>query len=73
MKPHPASFWLLPILLFLPWFARLGQIFAVIAEVLVVSATVAFLLLLMARPQVQLRKRAVPEPAIRLDIGGPSN
>jgi hypothetical protein len=73
MKPHPVSFWLLPILLSLSWLARLGHIFAVVAEVLDVFAGVTLVLLLIVRPQVQLRKKALPVPAIRLDIGGPSN
>jgi hypothetical protein len=30
-------------------------------------------LLLMVRPQVQLRKKALPKPAIRLNIDDPSN
>src|SRR5882762_3779338 len=73
MKPRPVSVLLLPILLSLSWFARLGHIFAVIAEVMVVFACVTLVLLLSIRPQVQLRKRALPKPAIRLNIGGPSS
>jgi hypothetical protein len=73
MKPHPVSFWLFPIILSLSWLSRLGHIFAVIAEVLLLSATVTLVPLLIVRPQVRLRKKPLPKPAIRLNIEGPSN
>jgi hypothetical protein len=73
MKPSPVSSLLLPILLSLSWLGRLGHIFAVIAEVMVVFACVILVLLLIIRPQVQLRKRTLPNPAIRLNTGGPSS
>ncbi len=73
MKPHPVSFLFFPILLSLMWLARLGHIFAVVAEVLIISAGVTGALLLVVRPQVRLRKTPPPKPAIRLNIDGPSN
>jgi hypothetical protein len=73
MKPRPIAFLLLPVLAIASWLVRLGHIYSIIAEVLVVSATVTIVALLIVRPQVRLRKRALPKPDIRLDIGGPSN
>jgi hypothetical protein len=72
MNPRPVAVWFLPIFLSLFWFSRLGHIFAVIAEVLIASATVTLVLLLIVRPQVRLRKRALPEPTIRLNSDGSS-
>ena len=43
------------------------------SEVLLLSATVTLTLLLIVRPEVRLRKRALPRPAIRLNINGPAN
>jgi hypothetical protein len=73
LKPRPVSFWLLPILVALSWLGRLGHTFAVIAEVLLVCSTVTLVLVIIIRPQVRLRKRPLPKPAIRLNIDGPSN
>src|SRR5216684_583013 len=72
MKPRPVAILLFPVVLIVSWLGRLGHIFAVIAEVLVVSTAVILVLLLIVRPQVRLRKRALPKPAIRLNIDGPS-
>ena len=73
MKPRPVAVWFFPILVCLMWLARLGHIFAVVAEMLIVTAGVTGMLLLVVRPQVQLRKTALPKPAIRLNIDGSSN
>jgi hypothetical protein len=73
MKPRLVGVWFFSVLLSLMWLARLGHIFAVIAEVLMVSASVTGVLLLVVRPQVRLRKTALPKPEIRLNINGPSN
>ena len=73
MKPRPVGGWLLPIFLSLLWLSRFGHIFAVIAEVLLASATVTLVLLLIVHPQVRLRKRPLPKPTIRLNIDSPSN
>jgi hypothetical protein len=68
MKPRPVSYFFLPVFLSLSSLSRLGHKFALIAEVLLVATTVLFVLLLIVRPQVRLRKRALPEPSIRLKI-----
>ncbi len=73
MKPQPVAFWVLPILTSTSWLARKGHVYAVIAEVLLVSAAVAIVVLLIVRPQVRLRTRALPKPEVRLNINGPSN
>lgn len=52
--------------------ARRGRVFEVIAFVFA-SATVFLLLLESVRPKVQLRKKPLPKPTIRLNIDGPSN
>src|SRR5258707_1901281 len=52
--------------------ARQGRVFEVIAFVFM-FATIFLLLLEIVRPQVQLRKRPLPKPTIRLNIDGPSN
>jgi hypothetical protein len=70
MKPHPVSFFFLPVLLSLSWLSRLGHKFALIAEVLLAATTITFVLLLIVRPQVRLRKMSLPEPSIRLKIDG---
>jgi hypothetical protein len=72
MKPRPAALLLFPVLPIASWLARLGHIYSIIAEVLVVSAALTAVLLLIVRPQVRLRKRDLPQPAIRLNIDGPS-
>ena len=72
-KPRPVGIWFLPIMLSLSALSRLGHIYAVISEVLLISATIAILLALIVRPSVRLRKRALPKPEIRLKIDSPSN
>src|SRR5438105_2371213 len=72
MKPRRVAILLFPVVLIGSWLGRLGHIYSIIAEVLVVSAALILALLLIVRPQVRLRKRALPKPAIRLDIDGPS-
>ena len=72
MKPRPVAILLFPVLLITSWLARLGHIYSIIAEVLLISASVALVLLLVVHPQVRLRKRALPQPDIRLNIDGPS-
>ena len=52
--------------------ARRGRVFEVMAFVFM-FATIFLLLLESVRPKVQLRKRPLPKPTIRLDINGPSN
>ena len=71
MKP-PRSFVLA--LLMVPLFvlARHGRVLAVIAFVYM-FATIFLLLLESVRPKVQLRKKPLPEPTIRLNIDGPSD
>lgn len=71
MKP-PRSVALGPLVAPLFVLARQGRAFEVFAFVFV-FATVFLLLLESMRPKVQLRKRPLPKPAIRLNIGGPSN
>jgi hypothetical protein len=73
MKPRPVGAWLLPILVACSWLGRRGHAFALILEVLLVAATVTLILLLIVRPQVRPRKRALPKPEIRLNIDGSSN
>jgi DNA-directed RNA polymerase subunit RPC12/RpoP len=70
LKPRPVAILFFPILLILTWLGRLGHVFAAIAIVLLVSATVTLVVLLIVRPQVRLRK-PLPKPVIRLDIDGP--
>jgi hypothetical protein len=71
MKP-PRSAVLGPLMPLLFVLARRGRAFEVIAFVF--SFVTIFLLLLeSSRPKLQLRKRPVPKPAIRLNIDGPSN
>lgn len=52
--------------------ARQGPVFEVIAFVFA-FATIFLLVLESVRPQVQLRKKPLPKPTIRLNIDGPSN
>jgi hypothetical protein len=72
MKPRPAALLLLPAFIFLSWLGRLGDTFAIVAEVLLVATTLTLVMLMVVRPQVRLRKRALPKPAIRLNIDGSS-
>jgi len=71
MKP-PRSFVLGPLIAPLFVLARQGRVFEVIAFVFM-FATIFLLLLESVRPQVQLRKRPLPKPSIRLNVDGPSN
>lgn len=71
MNPRPVAVWFLPIMLSLSALSRLGHIYAVTSEVLLMSATITIVMLLIVRPPVRLRKRALPKPGIRLNIDGP--
>jgi hypothetical protein len=72
MKPRPVAILLFPVVLIASWLGRLGHIYSIIAEMLVVSAAVILVPLLIVRPQVRLRIRSLPKPAIQLNIDGPS-
>jgi len=72
MKPRPVAILLFPVVLIASWLGRLGHVYSIIAEVLVVSAAVILVLLLIVRPQMRFRIRALPKPAILLNIDGPS-
>ncbi|HEV2183021.1 MAG TPA: hypothetical protein VGR39_05000 [Candidatus Acidoferrales bacterium] len=52
--------------------AREGRVFEIIAFAFM-FVTVFLLLLESLRPKVQLRKKSLPEPSIRLNIDDPSN
>lgn len=71
MKP-PRSIVLGPLIAPLFVLARQGRVFEIIAFVFM-FVTVFLLLLESLRPRVQLRKKPLPEPSIRLNINGPSN
>jgi len=71
MKP-PRSFLLAPLMAPLFVLARQGRVLEVIAFVYM-FATIFLLLLESLRPKVQLRKKPLPEPIIRLEIDGPSD
>ncbi len=71
MKP-PRSAALVPLVAPLFLLARRGHVFEVIAF-LFMFATIFLLLLESFRPKVQLRKKPLPKPTIRLNIDGPSN
>ncbi len=71
MKP-PRSVLLSPLMAPLFVLARRGRVFEVIALVFM-FATIFLLLLESLRPKVQLRKKPLPKPTIRLNIDGPSN
>jgi len=71
MKPS-RSFVLAPLMAPLFVLARQGRVFEVIAFVYM-FATIFLLLLESVRPKVQLRKKPLPEPTIRLNIDGPSD
>ncbi len=73
MKPRPAGFLLLPILICLLWVSRLGHPYAVTAEILMAVATVALVMLLVIHPAIRLRQNQIPKPGIRLNIDGPSS
>ena len=71
MKP-PRSFLLAPMIAPLVVLARHGPIIEIFAFVYM-FATFFLILLESIRPKVQLRKKPLPEPSIRLNIDGPSN
>lgn len=71
MKP-PRSVVLGPLMAPLFVLARQGRVFEVIAFAYM-FATISLLLLESLDPKVQLRKRPLPKPSIRLNIDGPSN
>jgi hypothetical protein len=71
MKP-PRSFVLGPLMAPLFVLARQGRVFEVIALIFAL-ATIFLLVLESVRPQVQLRKKPLPKPTIRLNIDGPSS
>jgi hypothetical protein len=71
MKP-PRSFVLAPLMAPMFVLARQGRVLEVIAFVYM-FATIFLLLLESVRPKVQLRKKPLPEPTIRLNIDGPSD
>ncbi len=71
MKP-PRSIVLGPLIAPFFVFAREGRVFEIIAFVFM-FVTVFLLLLESLRPKVQLRKKSLPEPSIRLNIDDPSN
>jgi len=52
--------------------ARRGRVFEIVAFVFM-FATIFLLLLESVRPKVQLRKKPLPKPSIRLNIDGPSS
>ena len=70
MKP-PRSGLLGPLIAPLFLLARRGRVIEVVAFVFM-SATILLLLLESIRPKVQLRKKPLPNPSIRLNIDGPS-
>jgi hypothetical protein len=71
MKP-PRSVLLGPLIAPLFVLARQGRIFEVVAFVFM-STTIFLVLLESAHPKVQLRKKPLPKPEVRLNIDGPSN
>jgi hypothetical protein len=71
MKP-PRSVILAPLMAPLFVLARQGRVLEVIAFVFM-FATIFLVLLESVRPRLQLRKKPLPEPAIRLNIDGHPN
>jgi len=71
MKP-PRSFLLGPLIAPLFVLARQGHLLEILAFTYMLG-TIFLLLLESVRPKVQLRKRPLPKPSIRLNIDGPSN
>jgi hypothetical protein len=69
MKP-PRSFILGPLVALLFVLARQGRVFEAIAFIYM-FATIFLLLLESMRPKLQLRKKPLPKPTIRLNIDGP--
>jgi len=70
MKP-PRSFLLGPLIAPLFVLARRGRLLEIIAFVYM-FATILLVLLESLRPKVQLRKKPLPTPEVRLNIDGPS-
>jgi len=70
MKP-PRSFALAPLMAPLFVLARRGHVFEIIAFAYM-FATIFLVLLESLRPKLQLRKKPLPKPEIRLNIDGPS-
>jgi len=68
----PRSFLLSPLMGPRFVLARQGRVFEVIAFAFM-FATIFLLLLESVRPKVQLRKKPLPKPTIRLNIDDPSN
>jgi hypothetical protein len=68
----PRSVVLSPLMAPLFVLARRGRVFEVVAFIFT-FATIFLLLLESVRPKVQLRKKPLPKPTIRLNIDGPSN
>jgi len=68
----PRSVVLVPLMAPLFVLAQRGRVFEVIAFIFT-FATIFLLLLESVRPKVQLRKKRLPKPTIRLNINGPSS
>ena len=68
----PRSFLLASLMAPLFVLARQGRVLEIIAFVSM-FATIFLLLLESVRPKVQLRKKSLPKPTIRLNLDGPSN
>jgi len=71
MKP-PRWIVLGPLVASLFVLARQGRVFEIVAFSFM-FVTIFLLLLESLRPKVQLRRKPLPEPSIRLNINGPSN
>jgi len=61
-----------PLMVFLFVLARRGRVFEIVAFVFM-FATIFLLLMESVRPKVQLRRKPLPKPSIRLNIDGPSS
>ena len=68
----PRSVVLVPLMAPLFVLAQRGRVFEVIAFIFT-FATIFLLLLESVRPKLQLRKKPLPKPTIRLNIDGPSS
>jgi DNA-directed RNA polymerase subunit RPC12/RpoP len=73
LKPRPAGIFLLPILISLSGLRLFGHKYAVTAEILMVTAAFALVLLTVVRPKVRLRTKPTPKPEIHLNLNNPSN
>ncbi len=71
MKP-PRSALLGPLIAPLFILARRGHVFEIIAFAFTIT-TISLVILESIRPKVQLRKKPLPKPSIRLNIDGSSN